>query len=543
MNCTLPVDRLQVKALLRFRSRLEPAARRTANRSESARRHRCNSKWWHKWLGLLVGGWLLILGTTGLILDHRDWHWLWQPAWPMAWTNHEVARKVAAGVATLYQVHPTQANQRLAGGRRGLWLTEDGGQLWVRAELAQQLEHPQIFALLPDPSLAWQRLWLATDDGIWQSTDGGHHFQRHGLTGQKITSLAADGRELWGVAERSRIFRQSVTDPEAVTWLDPSPLARHQLADRISLSRVVRDLHYGRGLVAGPTSQFINDWGGLALTLLFVSGLAYWALPERWRQQRRLGHRLPTTRSKRQWMRWLYQGHAQWLGLAGALPLCYLALTGVVLDHGTLGEWLRPVTVARSWLPSAFDLPDWQEQIFAIAVVPGEPVSLMVGTRVGLFRTADLGRTWQPDPTVQGFVWMLRRVEQHLFSGGMGSPNYHRIGTGEWVMVPESGHMPSDITAWPNGGWSWKSPHGFKNMGTIPDPSPSLPMVDAISWYDLLHGLHGGLIFHEQWKWVNDLAAVAALGLVITGVWRWWRRSSHPVRPGGAPFHNRIFNP
>ena len=36
--------------------------------------------------------------------------------------------------------------------------------------------------------------------------------------------------------------------------------------------------------------------------------------------------------------------------------------------------------------------------------------------------------------------------------------------------------------------------------------------------------VHAGVIFHNQFKWLNDLFAVLAITLVISGPVIWWRR-------------------
>ncbi len=44
-----------------------------------------------------------------------------------------------------------------------------------------------------------------------------------------------------------------------------------------------------------------------------------------------------------------------------------------------------------------------------------------------------------------------------------------------------------------------------------------------VPWYFVIEALHSGLLFHAQWKWLNDLFAILAIVLVLTGLVRWWR--------------------
>ena len=50
-----------------------------------------------------------------------------------------------------------------------------------------------------------------------------------------------------------------------------------------------------------------------------------------------------------------------------------------------------------------------------------------------------------------------------------------------------------------------------------------LPIVSSIPWYYVLDALHSGMLFTPHWKWVNDVFALLAIFLVISGLTRWWR--------------------
>lgn len=483
----------------------------------------------HQWVGLFAALWLAVLGATGFILDHRDWHWLWRPALPVAALPPAVAAKSTSRTVALYQVNPRASAQRLAGGRRGLWLTGDGGRRWSRPVFGGRVEPPQIFAIVPDFRQGWKRLWLATDDGVWRSIDGGRAFTRIALPGRLITALTTGGpaNSLLGVVDRSQIFRLATHGPRHVAWLDPQPPNIRALPPHIDLSRLVHDLHFGRGVFPGGVSLLLNDLAGFALMLLPLTGLLYWGWPKRWKRLRRAGRGVPAA-AKGPAIRWLYRLHAPVVGVAALAPILYLSMTGVLLDHGSaLNRWMHTVSLDRAWLPPVYRLRSWQDEIYSVAGYPDAVNRLSVGTRLGLFTSMDGGRTWRRDPAIPGFVWTIRRVGGALFIGGMGSPNFEKTGGGAWRRVAGTGFMPSDMTALPGKGWLWSGPGGIRLIDGGGRPaafSPRLPRVRAAAWFDLFDSLHSGLLIHVQWKWMNDLFAIAALLLAATGAPRWWRR-------------------
>lgn len=472
----------------------------------------------HKWTGLAAALWLAVLGATGFLLDHRDWRWLWQDGPPARWLPDGVINKAVDRRVRLYQVDPGRPEHRLAGGPGGLWLSIDGGRNWSRPRFAGYAGQPRALALEPDPRLGWKRPWLGSDDGLWVSADGGAHFERGGLAGQAITALARGGGPdtLLGVVGRSRVFRLDTGKPAALAWLALAPPAPDILPRQIDLSRLVHDLHFGRGLFAAPASLLLSDAGALALVLLPLTGLAFWWLPRRWKRLRRRGTPVAGP-AKGRVLRWLYRLHGPGIGLAGLLPILYLAATGVLIDHdASLLPWMRSVAVSRPWQPPVYDLGSWRGEIYGVAGYPGAPGRLALGTRSGLFVSDDGGRHWSREAATPGFVWTLRRIGANLFIGGMGSPNLVSEDGGPWRPARHTGGMPSDISALPGGGWAWI---GARGGAALAWP----PASERVPWFYVIDGLHSGLLIHPQWKWVNDLFALAALALAVTGLLRWWR--------------------
>ena len=84
----------------------------------------------HKWAGLAAGAWLLVLGVSGILLDHDEWRWQRQMTVPEAWLSTRVARLLPATVMRYVAVDEARPDRWLGGSERGLWLTEDGGDSW-----------------------------------------------------------------------------------------------------------------------------------------------------------------------------------------------------------------------------------------------------------------------------------------------------------------------------------------------------------------------------------------------------------------------------
>ncbi|MBI4829067.1 MAG: PepSY domain-containing protein [Nitrospinae bacterium] len=298
------------------------------------------------------------------------------------------------------------------------------------------------------------------------------------------------------------------------------------MAPAVNLSRFAHDLHFGRGLVAGIGSLLVNDAGGALCVALPLTGLLFWALPLAWKRRGatgKTGHA-----AQRKTMRWLHLSHAVFMGILALIPVTYLSLTGILLDHREeLNDWMRSIQVPRGLLPPVYGMGEWEGEIYSALGYPGEPDKFSLGTRSGLFTTDNGGANWRREPLPGPpacFVWSLRRLGGAALAGGMGCPNY-ALENGAWRPVKGVGHMPSDVAALP-AGRVWKSHAGFtlETPGGMKKLDWPLPAAEGMPLFALVDGLHSGLIFHPQWKWVNDAVAALALVLTGTGLVRLWRK-------------------
>lgn len=486
----------------------------------------------HRWSGLTAGVWLLLLGVTGLMLDHRDsWRWLWQSTVEAEWLPDHIRDKASAGGARIYQIAPDNDNARVAGGPQGLWWSGDAGHCWQATIFDDyQGEMPRVWMAL----FAWDVLWLASDDGLWVSADNGRSARRIALAGETVTALdAGSGKgDVVLVVDRSALFRVNLLPGEEATIapLALPPMQDYYLPSQVNLSRFVHDLHFARGVFGATSDLILNDIAGVALSVLPICGFLFWYLPRYWR---RLPKGEVSPQVKQQVMRWLYRFHGPLVGVVASIPLLYLAVTGILLDHTQeLRAWLKGTQLTRSHLTPVYQMADWRGEIYGIAHIDKQIAGdanlhgdgLLVGTRQGLFLYHGEGVHWHRIPEVDGFVWSLRVLNGVIATGGMGAANY-QWRDGSWNIVKNSGHMPTDVSVDRSGHWFWLSHKGVTITGASADTAllHPLPHRGGVPWYYVLEGLHNGEMFHSQWRWFNSFVAILATVLVITGVMRWWR--------------------
>lgn len=87
--------------------------------------------------------------------------------------------------------------------------------------------------------------------------------------------------------------------------------------------------------------------------------------------------------------------------------------------------------------------------------------------------------------------------------------------------------MPSDVTrlgdnfVWKSSSKMYVTDADGKEIETFDVKQPSDP---GTPWFSWLLRVHMGTIFWSEWRWVNDVFAVLAVFLSVTGLIRWWRQ-------------------
>lgn len=476
----------------------------------------------HKWAGLGAGTWLLVLGVSGILLDHDEWRWQRQLTVPESWLSARVARLLPATVMRYVAVDEAQPDRWLGGSERGLWLTEDGGESWSDIPFPEGGK-PQVLRFVRPDGGSLNGIVVATDDGLWRTANEGRRIERFALAGMRIGSLTAGSHadELVGVVGHERIFRISRTDPSRLEWLDLDRVTVTGLPEQVSVYDFVFDLHFGYGIFGRTASTLINDLGGLAMAMLAVSGFLYWFLPWRWR--RRGG---PRPKVRRETHRWLYRTHATVFGLLALIPIVYLSVTGIILDHVVgFGNWARDVPMQRSSLPPVYQYRSLGEELEQVVAYPGEPGRLSVTTRFGLLHTEDGGKSWRGDSHTGELGGNLFRVRDRvIFSNNRGMHLQRRDGGG-WLPVNGPATMVSDGVLLDSALYL-KNSKGFyreQASGDFELTDMNSPQLEGATFYLLVVDVHTGNIIHEQFKWVNDLVGALAVLLVLTGPILWWR--------------------
>ena len=134
---------------------------------------------------------------------------------------------------------------------------------------------------------------------------------------------------------------------------------------------------------------------------------------------------------------------------------------------------------------------------------------MRIGNRYGVF--AYINGRWQMQSP--GFAYRMMRKNGTLYVSGMGAPN-RIFKDGTWHILPHTPHMFRAVVRTTEG-VRYFSPHGTD----LP-----LPKFNEITLYTLLLGIHDGTFFASWWRWVNDIAAISFLLLLVSGSVRWWRK-------------------
>ena len=420
----------------------------------------------HKWIGLFAAVWLAVLGLTGFFLDHDSWRWLHQAEAPSWLSTEWLANSSQWNTVRLLQIDPDSPASRVAGGPRGLWFSHDAGASWQPTVFLDGGQ-TQILAIQPDPALGWKRLWLATDDGVYLSEDSGASVRPASLSGEYITSLAAGASpdDMIGVIDRSQAFRFSTGAPAKITRIEFAPPGAEARPAWVAFNRFMRDLHFGKGVFDPLSSLVMNDIGGIAMVVLPLTGLLYWALPKWWKYRlRRKGPRRTSKGTKKATILWMFRVHSVTLGIVSVLMMIYLSVSGIFVEHGReLGAWMRSIHVPQAYLPRIFGMPSWNGWIDAIVGYPGKPDAFTIGNRIGLFTTADGGRTWTLENGADGAplqsAGRLRRLgDRILVPNGMAGP----------TLIQDAGsviHEVSDDSGGRHGGMGGEGHRGHGQHG------------------------------------------------------------------------------
>ena len=240
----------------------------------------------HKWFGLIGGLWIIVLGFSGLMLDHRDdWGWAWRLQVPDSILPHHTRKSLENRHITLAQANPDNPDEWIVGGPMGVWQSANDAETWQRLPFEGLKASPMVFSLTLDQTVGWEKLWLATDDGLWSYKVGESVITREGLAGRYLTALdngSAPGT-LVAVENRTDILSWSEQAPSDIQKYNLANSQVSGLPEKVSLSRFLFDMHLGRSFFNRPFNMAVNDFGALAMIILAISGFLRWYYMKRWR--------------------------------------------------------------------------------------------------------------------------------------------------------------------------------------------------------------------------------------------------------------------
>lgn len=426
----------------------------------------------HKIAGLSAGVVLLILGVTGFFLDHKQWNFLYTTTFK---NLPDSAKESDKRLFEAYWIDEKDSNHRIAGGKRGIFETYDGGEHF------KEMTSIQCLAIRSDDD----GTYAATSNGVYKLVES--TWKPFALEGKYINAIALSNKRVIAVIEKNKLVELQ-RDSGNILSSSIVKIDSSDLQESVKLGRFVRDLHYGRGLFDGDLSLFINDYATVILVLSAFGGYIIW-----W---------LIRTKKSAKLSRKLIKLHANFFAVISLIPLAILAVTGVFLDHSEgLAKFMKSVTIPHSFLP-----PVYSTLKHDIWSVDYDGKTYRIGNRYGVYKSEDLA-TWKLES--RGLAFRMIRKNSVLYVSGMGAPN--RIYDGSWHVLKNTPHMFRDIIEID------KKTEYFSTCKT----EYALPVFDDATLYSLMDTLHDGSFFASWWVWVNDIAVAALFVLGITGTLRW----------------------
>ncbi len=482
--------------------------------------------------------WLFIVGATGLILGNPEWRWPHQTVvpWlsvPVDELGRQHIRHPRDWVGHL-AIDPANPQHVLSGGVGGLWRSSDRAATWTPVPFVGERGVPQILQIASDSAGGWSPLLLATDDGIWRYHPERGEARRFALAGERVTSLQihAQTNLVIGVIDRTTLFRLPLDLATRVQLWRPASGAVSGVPETTTLAKYGFDLHAVAGLPSIPMSKLVNDYAGIALPVLCLSGFLFWYLPRpRVREGRRIAARVPV-----KVMRWLFRVHVFIAGLLVLIPLLYLSATGIAMGHKFgFNAWAKKIVLDSSWLTGNYDLRTLEGELITVFAPTADPERLTALTRLGGLVSSDGGVTWTYDPSFPLKLmnyWAqvrYRWVSGYEVVSDEGNRLFtRRAGEAEWVrhdakafgLVLDARRVGSDVYLYTwYGAFRGRPESGFSPIALSPAPLNGLDLAY------LARVIHGLLVYHSVLVWFNDLGAVCLFLLALTGVVIWLSRS------------------
>ena len=438
----------------------------------------------HKISGLIAGVVILILSITGFFLDHYSWKFLHTTTLKNVPSD---LYKLNKGSFYVYLINPNDEKHIITGGARGIYESFDAGENFIQTldEVVYSIKNSDGF------------LYVATANGIYKKEFKSIKWNKYLLDGKIIKSLNIYKDRLLAVEDKTNVIFVDLNTSQ-ILFDKEVTIPKELLTNDITLSRLVRDIHYGRGLFDGHISLLINDYAAIILIILGFSGFILW-----W-----LIYNVKNSKRYKNSIKYFVKLHSNIFSIIAIIPIILLVISGIFLDHGKdLNKFMKETIISKDYLP-----PVYRTLKSDIWGADFDGKNFYLGNRYGVFKSADLTNF---ELVSEGFAYKMIRKNEILYVSGMGSSNRTLINN-TWNILENSPHMFTDIY-FENADIKYLSSHN-KNL--------ILPIFDNITLYTLLYSLHDGSFFAPWWIWVNDFASALLLILLITGLIRWYLRSN-----------------
>lgn len=330
----------------------------------------------HKYVGLICLAYFIIMGVTGVLLNHPTL--IRSLSVPLAWmpsSYHYVQwNRMALRDAVFSSIQPDTV---FVAGKNGVWQSRDNGQTFTRLNrgFPASAYDQDTRCLLLVESGQGQQLYAGTRSGVFR-----YNFEK--AEWMAVRSATAPTLEIVDMVQTDdRILAFTPYACYAVSGSDTMPaLAQVSLttgsapSDRAPLFRFLLKIHDGS--VLGFPGKLFIDVVGIVLVFLSISAIYIWFVP--WRKKRFKKNRRPD-----RYYRFFNKYHFK-LGIYASVFIAAVALTGMFIRPPFL------MTIVRYSVPSFLlkgSMPDshWQAKITR-AVYEERNDTLLLATREGFFR-------------------------------------------------------------------------------------------------------------------------------------------------------------
>jgi hypothetical protein len=351
----------------------------------------------HKYLGLALLLYAVLMGLTGILVNHPDWlRELSVPGWLVPAQYHvEDFDRGALARACWSERDPARG---FVAGTEGVWTTADGGRSFDAHDEAlprspwRRLTHD----LMLVEDLGPPRLLAACESGLWTcdplradwrrvplgaGTEDADHAVPATAVDEPVRALLRVGDDLVAVTG-SGFFRGPLAADRLTLAAVSSSRALPETgpARDVSLVWLLFDLHSGE--VFGLLGRLLVDAVGLVIVFLGLSAFWLWYFPGRLR--RHPGERAGA--AARGLFRWMFRNHLR-LGIWVGASLVLLSATGFLMRPPLL---ILPASLSLDVerYPGQAPGSSWHERIHR-AVHEPDTATILVETSEGFWRGAD----------------------------------------------------------------------------------------------------------------------------------------------------------